>query len=78
MGRMNLAMKHFMMAARSGADNSLKQIGLGYKAGHVTKDDYASTLRAHKASQDEMKSEQRARAEIEETEIRRMMKYKEG
>ena len=74
-GRMDRAMKHFMMAARSGADNSLKQIGLGYKAGHVTKDDYASILRAHKASQDEMKSEQRARAEIEEMKIRRMINF---
>jgi len=35
----------------------------GYTDGHVTKDEYANTLRAHRASQDEMKSEQRAIAE---------------
>jgi hypothetical protein len=56
------AMKHWMIAARSGYDKSLKLVGEGYKAGHVTKDEYASTLRAHKDAQDEMKSEQRDEA----------------
>lgn len=55
-------MKHFMFAAKSGFDLSLKQVGEGYKDGHVTKDDYASTLRVHKASQDEMISEQRTKS----------------
>jgi len=53
------AMKHHMIAARCGFDESLATVGAGYKVGFVTKDDYASTLRAHKASQDEMKSEER-------------------
>lgn len=57
-----LAMKHHMMAARSGHDESLKAVGQGYKDGHVTKDDYANALRAHKESNDEMKSEERSRA----------------
>jgi len=56
------SMKHLIIAARAGNDESLKKIGEGYKAGHVTKDEYASTLRAHKDSQDEMKSEQRTKA----------------
>jgi len=56
------AMKHFMIAARSGYDGSLEEVGKGYKAGHVTKDEYASTLRAYQASCDEMKSGQREEA----------------
>ena len=63
-GKMDRAMKHFMLAARSGFDVALKEVGEGYKAGHVTKDEYASTLRAFKDATDEMKSEQRTRAQI--------------
>lgn len=59
---MNQAMKHFMIAAKAGCDDSLKMVGLGYKRGHVTKDEYASILRAHKNSRDEMKSQQRTKA----------------
>ena len=64
------AMKHFMIAAKAGFDASLKAVADGYKRGHVTKDEYAGVLRAHKDSQDEMKSEQRARAEVVHREIR--------
>jgi len=63
-GNMVRAMKHFIIAARSGLDVSLKKVGLGYKRGYVTKDDYASTLRAYQASWDEMKSEQRIKAMV--------------
>ena len=63
-GNIDRAMKHYMIAARSGYDNALEEVGEGYKAGCVTKDEYASTLRAHRASQDEMKSEQRALAGV--------------
>jgi len=59
-GNMDRAMKHWMIAARSGFDDALEEISIGYKVGHVTKEEYASTLRAHRASQDEMKSEQRS------------------
>ena len=63
-GNMELACKHFMIAARSGFDDSLKKVGEGYKAGFVTKDDYAKTLRAYQVSMNEMKNEQRATAEV--------------
>ena len=56
------AMKHFMIAARAGFDKSLKMVGEGYKNGHVSKEDYAATLRAYQVSADEMKSEQRTMA----------------
>ena len=56
------AMKHFMIAARAGYEKALKKVGEGYKCGHVTKDQYASTLRAYQVSIDEMKSKERAKA----------------
>jgi len=58
-GNMVLAMKHFIIAAKSGEDDSLKKVGLGYKDGLVTKDEYASTLRAYQLSMNDMKSEER-------------------
>ena len=61
MGNMDRAMKHFMIAARSGNEESLKAVGAGYKK-HVTKDEYAMTLRAYQHSCDEMKSEKRMKA----------------
>ena len=61
-GNMERAMKHYMIAARCGYDDALEDIHEGYKAGHVTKEEYASTLRAHKAAEG-MKSEQRAIAQ---------------
>ena len=56
------AMKHFMIAASSGCDRSLKSVGIGYKKGYVTKDDYARTLRDYQHQVNEMKSEQRSMA----------------
>ena len=47
------AVKHWIISARSGYDESLKKIGEGYKAGHVTKDEYASTLRSSVCGWDE-------------------------
>jgi len=55
----NRAKKHFMIAARARYDESLKTIRDMFMAGQVTKKEYEMTLRAHKDSQDEMKSDQR-------------------
>jgi len=55
------AVKHWTISARSGYDESLKRIGEEYKAGHVTKDEYANTLRAYQVSVDEMKSIERTK-----------------
>ena len=60
-GNMDRAMKHFIIAAKSGFGDSLKEVGDGYKAGHVTKDEYAATLRAQ-VSVNETKSEERTKA----------------
>jgi len=61
-GNISQAMKHFMIAARCGYDDSLKKIGEGYKAGYFTKEEYAATLRAYQVSIDEMKSDERAKS----------------
>ncbi|KAL7528637.1 hypothetical protein ACHAXR_002545 [Thalassiosira sp. AJA248-18] len=73
-GNMNKAMKHFMISAGCGCDDSLKEIQNGFSHGHVTKDDYENTLRAHKASTDEMQSDQRdvARRWLDEAKVRGM------
>ena len=39
-----LAMKHFMISARAGYCDSLKEVGEGYKAGLVTKEEYMQML----------------------------------
>ncbi|KAL7525944.1 hypothetical protein ACHAXR_001231, partial [Thalassiosira sp. AJA248-18] len=58
-GNMIRAMKHFMISAGFGDDESLKEIQHGFSHGHITKDDFEKTLRAHKESKDEMQSDQR-------------------
>ena len=63
-GNISQALKHFIIAARAGEDRSLKKVGDGYKAGYVTKEEYATTLRAYQSIRDEMKSDERAKATI--------------
>ena len=59
---MNRAMKHWIIAARAGCDKSLKEIRNAFMNGHATKEDFEKSLRAHKESADEMKSDQREAA----------------
>ena len=61
-GNDDRAMKHYMISASAGDDDSLKAVQDGYRNGLVTKDNFEVTLRAHKKSQDEMKSEWRDKA----------------
>ena len=56
------AMKHFIISASAGCDDSLKAVQDGYREGLGTKDDFETTLRAHQKSKDEMKSEWRDKA----------------
>ena len=51
-----------MISAMRGHDASLENLKMIYVEGHLSKDDFEKALRAHKDSQDEMKSEQRDRA----------------
>eukprot|EP00956_Cyclotella_meneghiniana_P007785 scaffold10383_cov44-Cyclotella_meneghiniana.AAC.4 len=58
-GNFDRAMKHLIISAKCGHDDSLQAVKTGFMTGRVTKTDFEITLRAHKASQDEMKSDQR-------------------
>lgn len=58
------AMKHLMIAARSGTKESLDCVKIGFTNGYITKDEYASTLRAYQKRLDEMKSGERDKAAL--------------
>ena len=61
-GDWDRAVKHYMIAAEGGDDDSLKQIQKLYTNGHATKDDYAKALQAYQAYLAEIKSTQRDKA----------------
>jgi TPR repeat protein len=61
-GNHQRAMKHFIIAARAGDDESLDVVKGGYMNGFVIKEEYANTLRECQKSQDEMKSDARDKA----------------
>ena len=56
------AYKHFIIAANAGYKKSLDKVKGGYMEGHVTKNEYANTLRAYQSRKDEMKSDERDKA----------------
>ena len=58
-GNMSRAMKHWMISAGAGFDESLGAIRECFLKGHATKDDFEKALRAHKEAKDEVKSDQR-------------------
>ena len=68
-GNVVRAMKHYLIAARSGLEESLDMvkhgfIGSGLGLGLITKDEYANTLRAYHEQHKEMKSDERDKAVI--------------
>eukprot|EP00956_Cyclotella_meneghiniana_P016709 scaffold26581_cov26-Cyclotella_meneghiniana.AAC.2 len=63
-GNFQRAMRHFMIAAKCGFENSLDAVKDGFRQGDVTKEDLEKTLRDYQASCDETKSEQRDRAAV--------------
>jgi len=58
-GNARRAVKHFMIAARDGVFQSVKNIKEMYEKGFAAKADYAEALRSYQAYLDEIKSEQR-------------------
>ena len=61
-GNMSRAVKHWMISAGAGHDESQMCIQHCFMAGHATKDEFEKALRAHKEANDEMKSDQRETA----------------
>ena len=64
-GNYHRAFKHLMISASAGLKESLDAVKHGFVNGHVTKDQYANTLREYQNSQDEMKSKARDKARNE-------------
>ena len=62
-GKIERAMRHFIIAAKLGYDNALEDVKKGFTKGFVSKEDYASALRGHQAAVDATKSAQRDEAE---------------
>mgnify|MGYP006210052615 CR=1 FL=1 len=62
-GNIERAVKHWIIAANLGHDNSLNALKGGYKKGYVSKEDFAAALRGHQAAVDATKSPQREVAE---------------
>ena len=71
-GNDHRAMKHWILAARAGNKTQLDNVKKGFTKGLVTKDEYASTLRAYHERQKETKSDERDAAK----EYRRMLATK--
>ena len=61
-GRIDRAVKHWIIAAKLGFDQSLECIKDRYKAGYVSKEDFAAALRGHHAAIKATKSSQREKA----------------
>ena len=61
-GRIERAVKHWIIAATLGDDSAIKSLKECYKDGDVSKDDFATALRAHHAAVDATKSPQREEA----------------
>jgi len=71
-GRMDRAVKHWIINAKLGDDNALEVLKNKYRAGCfqgglVSKEDFAAALRAHQAAVDATKSPQRVAAEESNT-----------
>ena len=52
-----------MIAATAGNELSVGNLKKGFMKGYITKDEYASALRAYQKSSNEMKSDMRVEAE---------------
>jgi tetratricopeptide (TPR) repeat protein len=61
-GRMDRAVKHWIIAAKLGCDGSLEAVKKFFPVGIVSKEEYDSALRGHQATVDATKSKQREEA----------------
>ena len=58
-GNIERAMKHYIISANLGFEESMQVLWKSYSAGHITKEELEATLRAHKVAIDATKSAQR-------------------
>ena len=58
-GNIERSVKHYIIAANLGDEDSMKRLWKHYSDGNITKEELDATLRSHQAALDEMKSEQR-------------------
>ena len=58
-GNWDRAIKHYMIAAGGGLNNSVKNIQQLYRDGHATKEDYTKALLAYQKYLEEIRSDQR-------------------
>ena len=56
------ALKHYIIAARSGRVKSLEAVKDLYSKGHATKEDYSKALESYQTYMGEIKSDQRDKA----------------
>ena len=61
-GKLDRALKHWMIAVKCGFNISLKGIKELYMEGHATKDDYTNALQSYQSYLDDIKSNQRDEA----------------
>ena len=61
-GKVERAVKHYIIAANLGYDNSIQALKECYKNGDISKDDFAAALRAHHAAVEATKSPHREAA----------------
>ncbi len=54
-GRLDRAVKHFIIAANLGDDDALDKVKQGFASGYVSKEDFEATLRGHQATVDATK-----------------------
>ncbi len=62
-GRIDRAVKHWVIAAKLGHDSALETVKDCFAKGLVSKEDHEAALRGHQAAVDATKSEQRDAAE---------------
>eukprot|EP00571_Detonula_confervacea_P003628 CAMPEP_0172315722 /NCGR_PEP_ID=MMETSP1058-20130122/26073_1 /TAXON_ID=83371 /ORGANISM="Detonula confervacea, Strain CCMP 353" /LENGTH=311 /DNA_ID=CAMNT_0013029869 /DNA_START=102 /DNA_END=1037 /DNA_ORIENTATION=- len=58
-GKMNRAVKHYVIAARIGFDKAMEEIQKGFERGLVSEDEFMNTFRAHMDYKREVKTDQR-------------------
>ena len=63
-GNIEIAVKHYIIAANIGFEISMKALWGAFKHGNITKEDLDATLRSHHAAIDATKSAQRDAAEV--------------